>query len=115
MSGKCSAVEKSMEEILIDLMVENFMFIGLHASSTRGFQASPLTTCQSGPSRTATGKQRKHRDDLANVKLIPSIITNYIPPLASVVILDSIPRDFDYKLITVYLSKGIRIVGSQLG
>jgi hypothetical protein len=31
------------------------------------------------------------------------------------VIYDSIPRDFDYTLITAYLLKGILIVGLQLG
>jgi hypothetical protein len=52
---------------------------------------------------------------LENVKLIPSILPNYIPPLAGVVSHDNILRDFDYKLIISYLSKGIRAVGPQLG
>jgi hypothetical protein len=50
----------------------------------------------------------KHRDDLANVKLIPSILPDYIPPLAGAVSRDSVPRDFDYTVITAYLPKGIR-------
>jgi hypothetical protein len=49
-----------------------------------------------------------------NVKLIPSILPNYIPPLVSVVIRDSLPRDFEYIVITVYLSKGIQAVRLQL-
>jgi hypothetical protein len=43
MSGECSIVEKSMEEILIDLMDEKFMSTRIQASSTRGLQASPST------------------------------------------------------------------------
>jgi hypothetical protein len=52
---------------------------------------------------------------LENVKLIPSILPDYIPPLAGVVSRDSVPRDFDYTLITAYLPKGIHAVGLQLG
>jgi hypothetical protein len=36
---------------------------------------------------------------------------NYIPPLAGAVSRDSVPRDFEYTLITAYLPKGIRAVG----
>jgi hypothetical protein len=43
MSGELSAVEKSMEDILIELMAEKVMSIGVQASSTRGLQASPST------------------------------------------------------------------------
>jgi hypothetical protein len=50
MSSDLSAVEKSVEEILIDLMSEKVMSAGAHASSTRGFQASPSTARRSGPS-----------------------------------------------------------------
>jgi hypothetical protein len=114
MSGEFSAVEKSVEEILTDLMVEKVMSAGAQASSTRGVQASPLTACRSGLSRTATEKRTKHHDDLVNAKLITSILPNYIPPLAGVVSCDSIPSDFHHTLITVYLPKGIRTVGPQL-
>jgi hypothetical protein len=62
-----------------------------------------------------TKKQTRHCNDLANTKLIPSITPNYIPPLAGMVSHDSVPRDFNYTLITVYLLKGIRVVGPQLG
>jgi hypothetical protein len=58
-----------------------------------------------------TEKRRKHRDDLENAKLIPSILPNYIPPLAGTVSRDSVLRDFDYTLITTYLPKGIHAVG----
>jgi hypothetical protein len=48
------------------------------------------------------------------MKLIPSILPDYIPPLAGAISHNSVPRDFDYTLIIVYLSKGIRVVGLQL-
>jgi hypothetical protein len=95
-------------------MDEKVMSAGIQASSTRGVKESPLTARGSRPSRVATEKRMKHRDDLANLKLIPSIILDYIPPLASVVSCDSVPRDFDYTVITTYLSKGIRTVRLQL-
>jgi hypothetical protein len=50
MSGERSAVEKSVEEILIDLMAEKVMSAGVQASSTGGLQASPSTGRRSGPS-----------------------------------------------------------------
>jgi hypothetical protein len=77
-------------------------------------QASPSTARGSGPSRDATEKKTKHRDDLANAKLIPSILPNYIPPLVGVVSHDSVPRDFDYTVITMYLRKGIQAIRLQL-
>jgi hypothetical protein len=43
MSGERSAVEKSVEEILVDLMTEKVMSVGIQASSTGGLQASPST------------------------------------------------------------------------
>jgi hypothetical protein len=59
-------VEKSVEEILIDLMAERVMSTGVQASSTRGVQASPSTARGSRPSRVADEKRTKHRDDLEN-------------------------------------------------
>ena len=50
-----------------------------------------------------------------NVKQISSILPEYIPPLVGAVNRDIIPRDFEYTLITAYIPKGIRVVGSQLG
>ena len=52
----------------------------------------------------------KHRDDLANVKSISSILPVYIPPPSSAMNKDSMLRDFDYALVTAYLPKGIRVV-----
>jgi hypothetical protein len=115
MLGDFSVVEKSVEEILIDLMDEKVMSAGAQASSMKGVQTSPSTGRRSGPSRTATEKRTKHRDDLANAKLIPSILPNYILPLAGAVSRDNVPRDFDYTLITTYLSKGIHAFKPKLG
>jgi hypothetical protein len=113
MSDELSAIENSVEEVLIDLMVEKVMSAGIQASSMRGVQASLLTAQGSGPSRAAAEKRTKHRDDLANAKLILNILPDYILPLASVVSLNNVPRDFDYTLVTAYLSKGIRAVRTQ--
>jgi hypothetical protein len=76
-------------------------------------QASSSTARRSGPSRPTTEKRTKHRDDLENVKLIPTILPDYIPPLADVVSRDSVPREFDYTMVTAYLPKGIRPVRMQ--
>jgi hypothetical protein len=111
MSCDFSVVNKSIEEILIDLMDEKVMSVGAQASSTRGVQASPLTGSLFGPSQTTTEKRTKHRDDLANTKLITSILPDYILPLAGMVSHDNIPRDLDYIVITAYLPKGIHVVG----
>jgi hypothetical protein len=50
MSGDLSEVDKSIEEILIDLMAEKVMSTGAQASSARGVQESPSTRHRSGPS-----------------------------------------------------------------
>jgi hypothetical protein len=113
MSDKLNATEKCVEEVLIDLMAEKVMSVGIQASSTRGLQASPSTTRGSGPSRIAAEKRTKHRDDLTNTKLISTILPDYIPPLAGAVSRDSVPRDFEYTLVTVYLPKGICAVRTQ--
>jgi hypothetical protein len=94
----------------VDLMDERFMSVGIQTSSTGGLQASPSTTLLS--SRTTTEKRRNHHDDLANTKQIPSVLQDYIPPLAGTISHDSIPRDFEYTLITAYIPKGIRVVGA---
>jgi hypothetical protein len=111
MSDDLSAVKKFIEEILIDLMDENVLSIGVHASSTGGLKESPSTGRRSVPSRTATEKRSKHCDDLENAKHILSIFPIYNLPLDGVVSCDSIPRDFEYTLITAYLQKGIHVVG----
>jgi hypothetical protein len=69
----------------------------------------------SGCVNPVTVQRSKHRDDLANVKQIPTILPNYIPPLAGMVNHDSIPRDYEYTMLTAYILKGIRIVESHLG
>jgi hypothetical protein len=66
MSGEHSALEKSVEEILVELMAEKVMLVGIQASLTGGLQASPSNGCRS--SRTAIEKRSKHRDDLDNTK-----------------------------------------------
>jgi hypothetical protein len=114
MLDELRVVEKSVEKFLIDIMVESMMSTGVQASSMRGVQASLLTARGSRPSRIADEKITKHRDDLANKKLIPSILPNYILPLASVVNHDSVSRDFDYIFIMMYLPKGIHTVKPQL-
>jgi hypothetical protein len=67
-------------------MVKKVMSAGIQVSSTRGVQASPSTARVSGPSQPVAEKRTKHQDDLENMKLIPTILPDYIPPLASVVI-----------------------------
>jgi hypothetical protein len=112
MSDEFSAAEKIVRESLIELMTERVMSmsVGIQVSSTRGVQASPSTSRESGPSQPTTEKRTKHRDDLANEKLILTILPEYIPPLAGTVSRDSVPRDFEYTLVTAYLPKGIRAV-----
>jgi hypothetical protein len=100
-----------VEEILIDLMAEKVMSTGVQASSTGGLQATPSTGRRFRPSRTATEKRSKHHKDLENTKQILLVLPDYISPLAGAVSRDSVPRDFEYTLITMYLPKGIRAVG----
>jgi hypothetical protein len=85
MSDELSVVEKVVEEVLIDLMTERVMSMstGVQASSTRGLPASPSTAHGAGPSRPSDEKRTKHRDDLANAKLIPTILPTYLPPLSA--------------------------------
>jgi hypothetical protein len=47
------------------------------------------------------------------MKLIPTILSDYILPLSSVVSRNNVPRDFDYTMVTAYLSKGIHAVRMQ--
>jgi hypothetical protein len=112
MSVERTELEKSIEEVLKKFMDDKAMSEGVHASSTRGLQASPSTGRHSKHTNPATEKRSKHHDDLANAKQIPSILPDYIPPLAGTVNHDNIPWDFEYTLITTYIPKGIRIEGS---
>jgi hypothetical protein len=81
--------------------------MGLQASSTRGTQASP-STARAGTSRAGAERRTKHKDDITNAKLVPSILPAYIPPLSGAINQDNIPRDFEYTLVTAYLPKGVR-------
>jgi hypothetical protein len=85
MSDELSATEKIFEEVLIDLMTERVMSASIQVSSTRGVQASSSTARGAGPSQPSAEKRTKHRDDLSNVKLIPTILPDYIPPLVGTV------------------------------
>jgi hypothetical protein len=67
------------------------MFKGVQASSTRRVKASSSIACKERPSQPSTEKRTKHKDDLMNTKLIPTILPDYIPPLASAVNRDSVP------------------------
>jgi hypothetical protein len=95
-------------------MAKKVMSTGAQASSTRGVKASPSNAHPFGPSRNAKKKRSKNHDNLENMKLIPSILPDCIPPLARVVSRDIVPRDFAYTLIIAYLPKGICTVGLQL-
>jgi hypothetical protein len=112
MSDELSTIEKVVEEVLIDLMTERVMSMstGVQASLTRGLSASPSTTHGARPSRPSDEKRTKHKDDLANAKLILTILPTYIPPLSGIVNRDSVPKYFEYTLVTTYLPKGIHAV-----
>jgi hypothetical protein len=114
MSDEFSVAEESVREVLASLrdervMLERGLSIGLQASSMRGVQASPLTA-RARTSRADAERRTKHKDDLANAKLVPSILPAYIPPLSGVINRDSVPRDLEYTLVTVYLPKGVHVV-----
>jgi hypothetical protein len=87
MPEELSAAEKVVEEVLIDLMNERVMSMStsVQASSTRLLLASPSTAHEAIPSRPSDEKRTKHRDDLENAKLIPTILTAYSPPLRGIV------------------------------
>jgi hypothetical protein len=112
MLDELSTAEKVVEEVIIDLMTEKVMLMstGVQAWSTRGLPASPSTSRGAEPSRPSDEKRTKHMDDLANAKLIKTILSTYIPPLSSSVNRDNVPRYFEYTLVTTYLLKGIRAV-----
>jgi hypothetical protein len=110
-----NTVEKLVEEVLIDLMDERVMSerrmsAGVKASFTGGVQASPSTARGARPSKTMTNTRTKHRDDIANAKLIPCILSIYTPPLSENINHDSVPIDFKYTLIPEYLLKGVHAV-----
>jgi hypothetical protein len=115
MFEEINAVKEFVKEVLIDLMNERVMServisVGVQASLMRGVQASSSTDRGAKPSQPLEKKRTKHRDDLENAKLIPTILANYIPPLAGAVSRDSVPIYFEYTMVTTYLPKGIRAV-----
>jgi hypothetical protein len=112
MSNELTAVEESITEVLLDLMTERVMSergmsTVFQASSTRGVQAS-RSTARVGTYRAGAERRTKHKDDITNVKLVPSILPAYIPPMSGMINRDSVPRDFEYTLVTAYLPKGVR-------
>jgi hypothetical protein len=114
MSNELSATEKIVEEVIIDLMAERVMSgrgmsTGVHALSS-GVLLAPPSTARVGPSRPPSKRRSKLGNDFATVKMIPSILPKYIPPLSGPVNRDSVPRDFDYAIVTTYLPKGVRAV-----
>jgi hypothetical protein len=106
MSVERTEIEKSVEEVLKKFMVDKAMSEGVHAFSTSGLQASPLTGRRSSLVNPATEKKSKNRDDLAKTKQISSILLDYILPLAGAVNRNKIPWDIEYTLITAYILKG---------
>jgi hypothetical protein len=113
MLDELKVAKNCVEEVLINLMAKKVMSAGIQALPMRGVQASPSTSHGSRPSLAEVEKITKHRDDLANAKLILTILRDYILPLASTVSPDSVLRDFDYTLVTAYLPKGICAVRIQ--
>jgi len=93
MSDEFNTIEKVVEEVLINPMTGRVMSMsaGIQASSMRMVQASPSTAHGAGPSQPSAEKRTKHKDDLANAKFIPTILPDYISPMASVVNRDSVP------------------------
>jgi hypothetical protein len=109
MSEALSTAEKFVEEVLIDLMTKKSMskYKGIQTSSTKIVQASPSIAHGVGPSHE---RKTKHKGDLVNAKMISSILPAYLPPLSGTINRDSLPRDFEYELVTMYLLKGIHAV-----
>jgi hypothetical protein len=99
MFNELTAVEESVMEVLLELMNERVMSeigvsTGVQASSMRGLSTSS-STARVSPSHPVDEKRTKHRDNLANAKLIPSILISYIPPLSREINRDSVPREFE--------------------
>jgi hypothetical protein len=112
MSDELNAAEESVREVISSLRTERVMSergisTRVQASSSRGVAASP-STAQDGTSRAGTELRTKHRDDVANAKLVPTILPTYIPPLSGDINRDNVPRDFEYTLVLAYLPKGVR-------
>jgi hypothetical protein len=69
--------------------------------------ASLPINCSSRNIPSGTKCRTKHKDDMVNARLVPSILPTYIPPLSGVINKDSMPRDFEYTLVTAYLPKWV--------
>jgi hypothetical protein len=111
MSDELIKLEESITEVLLELMTkrtmsERRMSTGFQASSTGGVQASP-SIARARTSRAGIERRTKHKDDIANAKLVPSILPAYIPPLSGEINRDSVPIYFEYTLVTTYLPKGV--------
>jgi hypothetical protein len=87
-------------------MSKRGMSTGVEASSTRGVVASPSTS-RDGTSQVGVELRTKHRNNVVNVKLLPTILPYYIPPLSGEINKDTVPKDFEYTLVTAYLLKGV--------
>jgi hypothetical protein len=87
MSDELTIVEKDVEEVLNDLMIERVMLMstGIQASSMIGLPASPSIARRDEPSQPSDEKRTKHRDDLENAKLIPTILPTYLPHLSGAI------------------------------
>ena len=112
MSDELTTVEESVTKVLLNLMTERVMSergvsTSIQASSTRGLSTSPSSAHEAGPSRE---RLTKHNDDLANAKLIPSILSTYLPPPSGAINRDSVPKDFEYVLVTAYFLEEVRAV-----
>jgi hypothetical protein len=71
MSSEPSTLDKSMEEILVELVAKRVMSIRIQVSSTRELQETPSIERHS---RWATEKRRKNYDNIANANQIPSVL-----------------------------------------
>jgi hypothetical protein len=112
MFDELTAVEESVTKVLFELMIERVMperglSTGVQESSMRVLPTSPSTARGAGPSRPLDEKRTKNRDDLVNSNSIMSILPTYLPPLSGAINRDSVPKVFEYALVTGYLPKGI--------
>jgi hypothetical protein len=111
MSSELTELEESVTEVLRDLMTEKVtserrMSTRVQASSMRGVKASS-SIARAGTSRVDAEGRTKHKEDIANMNLVPSILLAYIPPLSGEINRENVPRDFEYTLVTAYLPKGV--------
>jgi hypothetical protein len=76
------------------------MYAGVQASLMRTVKSSPSTIHRARLSCPSAEKRTKNKDNLANAKLIPTILPDYIPPLAIMVNCDSVLGYFEYTIVT---------------